>query len=95
MEAGESPIRVAHPRPPGSILKGMAPRALLASPDASPRASDEHADWNTLAEVRLSLALLAQVKSPHAGLPSLGLQAPMQTPAVHSEGHRARRPAGP
>ena len=55
MEAGESPVRVLpqQPRPPGSILKGLAPRALLASPDASPRASDGHetTQWNSLAEV--------------------------------------------
>ena len=58
MEAGQSPTRVraVQPRPPGSILKGLAPRALLASPDASPRAADEHAKFASLAEVRASSA---------------------------------------
>ena len=70
MEAGESmqpglrlqAAQSAHSSPatrlPGSILKGLAPRALIASPEGSPRAGDEPEDWNTLAEVRGRVLLM-------------------------------------
>ena len=51
LQAGQSPFGSPQARLPGSILKGLAPRALIASPEGSPHAGDMDEAWNTLAEV--------------------------------------------
>ena len=56
LQAGQSPFGSPQARLPGSILKGLAPRALIASPEGSPRAGDMDEAWNTLAEVACDAA---------------------------------------
>lgn len=51
LQASQAAFGSPQTRLPGSILKGLAPRALIASPEGSPRAGEGDDSWNTLAEV--------------------------------------------